>query len=59
MAAPRNSRSGKLVIPRRVPKGRVPHRPTKVQTPKTRYDRRRGKRESDREVTVEPKIDEE
>jgi len=48
MAAPRNTKSGKLVIPRRLPKGRVPLRPTKVETPKTRYDRRRGKLETDR-----------
>lgn len=53
MAAPRNTKSGKLVIPRRLPKGRVPHRPTKVETPKTRYDRRRGKQEADRVVREE------
>ncbi len=53
MAAPRNTRSGKLVIPRRLPKGRVPLRPTKVETPKTRYDRRRGKQEADRVVRDE------
>jgi len=53
MAAPRNTRSGKLVIPRRLPKGRVPLRPTKVETPKSRYDRRRGKREADRVVRDE------
>jgi hypothetical protein len=53
MAAPRNTKSGKLVIPRRLPKGRVPLRPTKVETPKTRYDRRRGKQEADRVVREE------
>jgi hypothetical protein len=53
MAAPRNTKSGKLVIPRRLPKGRVPLRPTKVETPKTRYDRRRGKQEADRVVRDE------
>jgi len=53
MAAPRNTRSGKLVIPRRLPKGRVPLRPTKVETPKSRYDRRRGKQEADREMRDE------
>jgi hypothetical protein len=53
VAAPRNTKSGKLVIPRRLPKGRVPHRPTKVETPKTRYDRRRGKQEADRVVREE------
>ena len=53
MAAPRNTKSGKLVIPRRLPKGRVPLRPTKVETPKTHYDRRRRKREADREVRDE------
>jgi len=53
MAAPRNTKSGKLVIPRRLPKGRVPHRPTKVETPKTRYDRRRGKQQADRVVREE------
>jgi hypothetical protein len=53
VAAPRNIRSGKLVIPRRLPKGRVPLRPTKVETPKTRYDRRRGKQEADRVVRDE------
>ena len=53
MAAPRNSKSEKLVIPRRLPKGRVPLRPTKVETPKTRYDRRRGKQEADRVVRDE------
>lgn len=55
MAAPRNTKSGKLVIPRRLPKGRVPIRPTKVETLKTRYDRRRGKREADRVVRDENK----
>jgi len=55
VAAPRNTRSGKLVIPRRLPKGRVPIRPTKVETTKTRYDRRRGKREADRVVRDENK----
>ena len=53
MAAPRNTKSGKLVIPRRLPKGRVPLRPTKVETPKSRYDRRRGKQEADREMRDE------
>jgi hypothetical protein len=53
VAAPRNTKSGKLVIPRRLPKGRVPLRPTKVETPKTRYDRRRGKQEADRVVRDE------
>jgi hypothetical protein len=53
VAAQRNTRSGKLVIPRRLPKGRVPLRPTKVETPKTRYDRRRGKQEADREMRDE------
>ena len=53
MAAQRNTKSGKLVIPRRLPKGRVPLRPTKVETPKTRYDRRRGKQEADREMRDE------
>ncbi len=48
MAAPRNTKSGKLVIPRRLPKGRVPHRPTRVEPSKPPYDRRRGKRETDR-----------
>ena len=55
MAAPRNTKSGKLIIPRRLPKGRVPLRPTKVETPKTRYDRRRGKQEADRVVRDENK----
>lgn len=53
MAPPRNTRSVKLVIPKRLPKGRIPHRPTKVETPETRYDRRKGKREADRAVREE------
>ena len=48
MTAPRDSKSEKLVIPRRLPKGRVPHRPTRVEPSKPPYDRRRGKRETDR-----------
>ncbi|HZY30636.1 MAG TPA: hypothetical protein VFF86_03250 [Candidatus Methylomirabilis sp.] len=48
MAAPRNTRSVKLVIPKRLPKGRVPHRPTRVEPSKPPYDRRRGKLETDR-----------
>ena len=48
MATPRDSKSEKLVIPRRLPKGRVPHRPTRVEPSKPPYDRRRGKRETGR-----------
>ena len=34
----------KIVVKRRLPKGRVPHRPTKVVPVKVRYDRKRAKR---------------
>ncbi len=34
----------KVVLKRRLPKGRVPHRPTKVVPVKVRYDRKRAKR---------------
>ncbi len=33
----------KLVIKVKAPKGRVPHRPTKVEPKQARYDRKRGK----------------
>lgn len=34
----------KLVIKRRLPKKRAPHRPTKVERVKVRYDRKRSKK---------------
>ena len=33
----------KLVISLKPPKRRVPHRPTKVEPPRVRYDRKRAK----------------
>lgn len=33
----------KLVIKRKPPKGRVPHRPTKVESLRVRYDRKKAK----------------
>jgi hypothetical protein len=33
----------KLAIKVKLPKGRVPHRPTKVERKTIRYDRKRGK----------------
>ncbi|MBI2883108.1 MAG: hypothetical protein HYY11_04265 [Candidatus Methylomirabilis oxyfera] len=33
----------KLTIMVKPPKGRVPHRPTKVEPERARYDRKRGK----------------
>ena len=59
MPAPRNSKSDKLIIPRRLPKGRVPHRPTKVEPSKTRYDRRRRKRETDRAMREKDEVERE
>ena len=59
MPAPRNSKSDKLIIPRRLPKGRVPHRPTKVEPSKARYDRRRRKRETDRAMREKDEVERE
>jgi len=33
----------KLVIKRKLPKRRIAHRPTKVEVPRVRYDRKREK----------------
>ncbi len=43
----------KLVIKRRLPKRRVPHRPTKVVSVKVRYDRKRAKRSVGEEMKAD------
>jgi hypothetical protein len=43
----------KLVIRRRLPKRRVPHRPTKVVPVKVRYDRKRAKRSVGEEMKAD------
>ena len=40
----------KLAIKRKLPKGRVPHRPTKVQPPKVRYERKKAKQSMRKEL---------
>jgi hypothetical protein len=43
----------KLILTRTLPKGRVPHHPTKVEPPRGRYDRRRAKQETLRRIRSE------
>jgi hypothetical protein len=43
----------KLVVKRRLPKGRVPHRPTKAEPQKVRYDRKTAKQVILRELQGE------
>jgi len=43
----------KLVIKRKPPKRRAPHRPTKVESIRVRYDRKRAKQEVLKELTSE------
>ena len=45
----------KLVIRLKPPKRRVPHRPTKVETPRVRYDRKRAKQSIREELKTEGK----
>lgn len=45
----------KLAIRVKLPKGRVPHRPTKVEPERARYDRKRGKQAILKELKVEDK----
>ncbi len=43
----------KLAIKVKPPKGRVPHRPTKVEPERARYDRKRGKQAILKELKTE------
>jgi hypothetical protein len=43
----------KLVIKRKLPKKRAPHRPTKVERLKVGYDRKRAKRSVRKELKTE------
>jgi hypothetical protein len=43
----------KLVIKVKPPKGRAPHRPTKVEPQRVRYDRKRAKRSAWEELKEE------
>jgi hypothetical protein len=43
----------KLAIKVKLPKGRVPHRPTKVEPERARYDRKRGKQAILKELKTE------
>ena len=43
----------KLVIKVKLPKGRVAHRPTKVEPERARYDRKRGKQAVRQELKAE------
>jgi hypothetical protein len=45
----------KVVIRRKVPKGRVPHRPTKVERLKVRYDRKQAKQSVRKELREDDK----
>jgi len=46
----------KLVIKLKAPKGRVPHRPTKVEPKRARYVRKRGKQAIREELKAEGEI---
>jgi hypothetical protein len=43
----------KLVIKRKLPKRRAPHRPTKVERLRVRYDRKRAKRSVQEDLKAE------
>lgn len=43
----------KLTIKRKAPKGRAPHRPTKVERPRVQYDRARTKQSLREELKAE------
>ncbi|MDE2483962.1 MAG: hypothetical protein KGL32_01750 [candidate division NC10 bacterium] len=47
----------KLVIRVKPPKGRVPHRATKVEPQRVRYDRKRAKQSVLKELKAEGKAD--
>jgi hypothetical protein len=46
-------RTVKLVVKRKLPKGRVPHRPTRAESQKVRYDRKTAKQVILRELRGE------